>query len=140
MNDLQYLYDRSLTIACFLLQKNPNAYFIVETKNIVEKTYEAKNIKGMNHLSRDLSAWAKVLPHDEKKELDDILFEKFGERLSGDKIVIETISNILKRNPINNKKEYRIVSEYLNDIDKDDEFYDRVEDLVLIQKKYLDGG
>lgn len=140
MNDLQYLYDRSFTIISFLLQKNPNAYSLVEMKNIVIKTFESKNLKGMNHISRDLNAWAKVLTYDEKIELENILFEKFGEGLSGDKIVMETIRNILKRNSIKSKTEYRIISEYLNDIDKDDEFYGRIEDLIMIQKKYLDGS
>ena len=137
MKDLQYLYDRSLLIVDFLLLKNPNDIFLKEARDIMLKTFERKNLKGMMTISRDMNAWAKVLSTEEKRNLEKLLYSKFGENLFGDKIALSVIDNILNRKSINNDEEYRIVCEYLNDIDETDEFYNQIDELVKFQNAYI---
>lgn len=133
-NEMDYLFKRSMLIIEYIISKNNYNPILSEFKKAIENSYVKNNVKGLRMLSRDINAWANGLPLQDIKELENILAKQLGENLSGDKIMHTVIKRILKDGRINNVEDYRIVYEYLQDIQETDPFYSNIDELELILK------
>lgn len=136
MKELKYLRDRTLLIIDFILNKDVGNPIMQQFKSIIQETYAKNNLKGLKTLSRDMNAWAKGLPQKDIKELELMLLETFGENLSGDKITHTVVKQVLKIGKIENKENYRVVYEYLQDISPTDPFYKNIAELETLLETY----
>lgn len=84
-----------------------------------------------------MNAWAKGSPQKDINELEVLLEERFGENLSGDKITHTVIKLVLKKGKIENKENYRVVYEYLQDISTTDPFYQNKSELETLHMAHL---
>ncbi len=134
-NELEYLHERSLLIINFMLNKGYDNPIMLHFKKVIENTYRKRNLKGLKTLSRDLNAWAKGLPKEDIEELEKMLKDKFDETLSGDKTTHKVVSDILIKEKIDNKNEYRVIHGYLLDISEGDPFFDRIFELEKLLDK-----
>lgn len=134
--EIEYLRDRCLEIINFILNKSVVNPMMQQLKSVIQETYDKGNLKGLKTLSRDMNAWAKGLPQKDIEELEVLLLEKFGENLSGDKIVHAVIKKVLKKGKIQNREDYRVVYEYLQDISAADPFYDNITELENLLKSH----
>ena len=133
LNDIQQkelvrLKEQCLTILNFMIEKNGELPLFDQFKNIIHETFEKKNISGLKYLSKDIIEWAKGLSQIDFASLQELLIKKFGTNMSqsDDKIIIE-INRILKRGKINNKEEYNLLLEEVEEIYLDIDKKDKVE-------------
>lgn len=137
MEELKYLYERSMMIVDFICQKRGGSNPMIDNfKLVVNDVYAKENLKGLKTISRDMNAWAKGLPKKDIQELEILLEARFGENLSGDKITHLVIKKVLKKGKIENKDDYRVVYEYLQDISSKDPFYKNILELETMLSSY----
>ena len=133
LNDIQQkelvrLKEQCLTILNFMIEKNGELPLFDQFKNIIHETFEQKNISGLKYLNKDIIEWANGLSQIDFASLQELLIKKFGTNMSksDDKIIIE-INRILKRGKINNKEEYNLLLEEVEEIYLDIDKKDKVE-------------
>ena len=135
-DELEYLNKRSGLIVDFIMSKNPQDHIFQHYKTVIQNTVKKKDLRGMRKLARDTNAWAKALPEKDIIELEKKLALEFGETLSGDKIALKTIEELLARGTIQTEEEYRVVHEYLQDISEGDPFFERISELDSLLGTY----
>ncbi len=137
LNELQYLYERSIAIVDYMLSLEVNDIFLQQMRAIIEKTFAEGHLKGMRTLSRDVNAWAKGLPQSKINELETILRQSHGETLSGDKPTHQVLASTLRIGKIEDALSCRIVSEYLQDIQPGDSYFENVDELRKMLSEYI---
>jgi len=102
-----------------------------QTKEILERAYEKKDIKQLKGINKELDVWLReMFRPDEKEELSRLLKEKFGEDTKQvDLKRIEKINKIVKRGKINNKNEYELLLQRVEEIYSDDSKNEEVTEL-----------
>lgn len=136
INELEYLSKRSKLIVDFIISKNPQDPILHQYKTIIENAVKKKDLRGMRIIARDTNAWAKGLSQKEIIELEEKLFSEFKENLSGDKVTLKTIDELLTRGTIQTEDEYRIIHDYLQDLSKGDPFFERISELESLLNTY----
>lgn len=126
--ELFYLFQRTALILEFMTSKSPDIG-MSSVKDILIQTFEKKNLIGLRTMSRDVNEWARGLKPEDIKELELLLKERFEEDLSGDKVTHQILNEVIKKNIISNKEEYRVVYEYLQSMDANDPFFSKRKDL-----------
>lgn len=137
MDQLDYLYDRSLLIINFMLNCYPDDNYVKSFKEIITTTYIKKDLKQLKTLSRDINSWAKGLSNKQIHELEIKLKDNFGENLSGEKITTLQVKKVLKDKKINTEEDYRVLHEYVSDISSNDSLYKKREDIELMLMEYI---
>ena len=114
------------------VSKTQGSVFLMEqTKEILERAYEKKDIKQLKGINKELDVWLReMFRPDEKEELSRLLKEKFGEDTKQvDLKRIEKINKIVKRGKINNKNEYELLLQRVEEIYSDDSKNEEVTEL-----------
>ena len=136
IEEMEYLRARSAFIMEFIASKDVGNPLYEQVMQIIQNAFDKKNISGLKSLSRDVNEWASGIPQRDIVELEVLLKEKYGEKLSGDKITLSTLGLIMKRGKIENAEEYRIVHELLNDISTTHPFYQNIGELQSLLVSY----
>jgi hypothetical protein len=76
------------------------------------------------------------MPLGEIKQLEELLFKRYGESLASDKPTHRTILEILNKGKINNEDEYRVVQEYLRDITDGDPYFDKISEMEELMEEF----
>ncbi len=134
--NLEYLRDRSILIVDYMLQINPENLPLRQVRAVIETTFENGDLKGMKLISRDVNAWSNGMSKSEILGLENVLKKYNNENLSGDKLTVDSIKEVLQRNKILHLNEFRLVKEYLNDISKESVFWDKADIMEELLKEF----
>lgn len=130
-NEISFLKEWTIEILDFFLKiESQQEWFFKEYIKQVLVAYEKCDFRGIKCAFNDVNDAAFDLDSKQYKELNHILYLKFGISLDNqNKKVIKKIKTILKRGHIKNIDEYRLVSERVERIYADDDKKEEVETL-----------
>ncbi len=130
MNDIEKLFKRISLILDYISDKNNDPKFnpvFLHMKQVLEKGYHEKNMKGLKIVNNDVNEWAKGLSDLYKSELNKILESHQVEKV--DDLESKVYKKILKKNLITNDDEYRIINQKVDSLSQENEI-----DNILIEK------
>tara|TARA_R110002096_G_scaffold432475_1_gene649393 strand:+ start:378 stop:830 length:453 start_codon:yes stop_codon:yes gene_type:complete len=111
--ELEQLKEWCSTIIDFLIRKNNNEQIFIQLREVVNKTFKDKNLKGLRYCKKDLNEWTKGLDINEVLELNKLLNDKFGYNLCER---FNDLDKIIKRGIINNIDEYKAIINRVEEI------------------------
>lgn len=118
--ELARLRDRCLLVLDFFAQRGGLADDVPRLRAIVEKAVAQGNLGGLRALGGDLREWMRALPERELNELEQTLATRFGPEVEWDGLKREEkIRAIITRGKVTTETEYRLVSDYLDEIADD---------------------
>mgnify|MGYP001010185830 CR=1 FL=1 len=131
MEDTEYFKNRFYVFYDYVSKTQGSVFLMEQTKEILERAYEKKDIKQLKGINKELDVWLReMFRPDEKEELSRLLKEKFGEDTKQvDLKRIEKINKIVKRGKINNKNEYELLLQRVEEIYSDDSKNEEVTEL-----------
>jgi len=131
MEDTEYFKNRFYVFYDYVSKTQGSVFLMEQTKEILERAYEKKDIKQLKGINKELDVWLReMFRPDEKEELIRLLKEKFGEDTNKvDLKRIEKINKIVKRGKINNKNEYELLLQRVEEIYSDDSKNEEVTEL-----------
>jgi hypothetical protein len=131
MEDTEYFKNRFYVFYDYVSKTQGSVFLMEQTKEILERAYEKKDIKQLKGINKELDVWLReMFRPDEKEELSRLLQEKFGEDTKQvDLKRIEKINKIVKRGKINNKNEYELLLQRVEEIYSDDSKNEEVTEL-----------
>lgn len=103
--------DWCLYVLRFLNKVSPAEIFS-QMMDVVEETFNKKDLRGLQMLERDIAENARALPNQAKKELDELLVAEIGWGLSAlSNKEHQKVAKVLRRGAIESDEEYRILSD-----------------------------
>jgi hypothetical protein len=91
-----------------------------EYEKVLDATLARSDLRGLKMLRRDLTEWARGLPHRYVAELDALLRAQFGEGLTEEaKAQRKEVQDIVRRGYIETNDEYRLLVSYMDEIYSD---------------------
>lgn len=112
--ELQYLKGWCTVILDFVIERTEDNFFLIKMKEVVNRTYENQDSKGLRYCFNDIKELARGLRNSDKVQLNSLLQDKFGEDLN-ERVKEEDkkVKAILKNGRIADENEYRLVHEYV---------------------------
>lgn len=110
LQELNYIYEWSLTIVNYMIAKYPNSNFEMFKEAICDG-FDKQNLRGMRYAYSDLNEMTTMdSKKEELTEINVLLKEKFGFDFSlVNKKDIQKVKRILKRGKIANADEHRFL-------------------------------
>jgi len=138
--ELAFLRDWCITVARSMGGAGfPGALEMEE--RLIEKAYEAGNLKGLKLVARDKVEMMRLAPPEERERLNALLRSKFGrEHGKIGRNDAKEIARILKRNRIMNEDEGRLLLVRANEIHTDESKRDELEAINRLLSVYEGGG
>ncbi|MFD2602046.1 hypothetical protein [Flavobacterium suzhouense] len=110
LQELNHIYEWSLTIVNYMITKYPNSNFKM-LKEAICDGFEKQNLRGMRYVYSDMNEMATMTSKKEElTEINALIKEKFGFDFSlVNKKDIQKVKRILKKGKIANADEYRFL-------------------------------
>lgn len=116
-NNLKYFLDKFHIFHDYLTKTQGENFILTQLRELFEKAYSEQNERRLKKLNSELDKWIRELPPHEKDELFSLLNKKLGE---GSVSKDDEVNRIIKRGSINNRWEYALILQRVEEIFSDE--------------------
>jgi hypothetical protein len=107
----------------------------------VSQAVADRNLRGLKMIARDLTEWAKRLPSEKRKQVDDLLRSKLGKGLAADaRSESAKVQRVLEKGEIETEDDYRTLLGRADSIYADESKRDELERINAVLAKYHKAG
>ena len=134
---LEKLFKKTTSVINFLSELEGETFLIQSFRSISENLYRNKDIRSLEEAFKEILSSVEALNTEEKGKLHQLLINEFDYDLENDPTFINTMSSIFNRKGISSEEEFRVVHEFLNNVEEGDKYYDKREELGYFILQYL---